>query len=347
MKVHSLKKLSIKLKAFTMEMLKTFNGDFKALLWYRRVYRMHVSKVEEHIYLVDVETAGIEGFIASYVLRGETVAVVETGPTSSIPNLISGLRELNIKPNEVAYVAVSHIHLDHGGGAGALLKHLPKAKVIVHQRGVAHLANPEKLWQQSRDVLKGIAEVYGKPEPVSEDRIIAAADGMSFDLGNGVQLKVIETLGHASHHLSYFEPLSNGIFCGDAAGVYLSEFDVHVPTTPPPFRLDIALSSLNKLANLKPRILYYSHFGKAENAINRLQTYGEQLKLWAKMARQGLEKRESLNEIMERIVVKDAFLNKAQHYVRAHPILSQTVFNESILGIFDFVKNYGDFNLLV
>jgi glyoxylase-like metal-dependent hydrolase (beta-lactamase superfamily II) len=302
---------------------------------------MHISKVEEHIHLVDVETAGIENFIASYIVKGKKVAVIETGPTSSIPNLILALEKLNIKPSEVAYVAVSHIHLDHGGGAGTLLKYLLEAKVIVHQRGAPHLANTEKLWQQSKEVLKNVAEVYGRPEPVSDDRIIAAADGMVFDLGNGVQLKVLETLGHASHHLSYYETLSDGIFCGDAAGVYLSEFDVHVPTTPPPFRLDIALASLNKLANLKPKALYYSHFGKALDAVKKLQTYGEQLKLWANVARQGLEKRESLEAIVERIVAMDTFLKKAEDHIRAHPILSYTVFNESVLGIVDFVKKYG------
>ena len=302
---------------------------------------MHVTKIEKNIYLVDVETAGIENFIASYILKGETIAIVETGPTSSIPNLLSGLEKLNVKPNEVTYVAVSHIHLDHGGGVGTLLKHLPKAKVIVHHRGAPHLVNPEKLWQQSKQVLKGIAEIYSMPESVPEDRIIAAVDGMIFDVGNGVQLKVIETLGHASHHLSYYEPLSNGIFCGDAAGVYLSEFDVHVPTTPPPFRLDIALASLDKLANLKPRVLYYSHFGEASDGVRKLQTYGEQLKLWAKVAKQGLEKRENLEAIVNRIVAEDEFLKKAEGYIRAHPILSHTVFNESVLGIVDFVEKHG------
>jgi glyoxylase-like metal-dependent hydrolase (beta-lactamase superfamily II) len=299
---------------------------------------MHAAKIEEHIYLVDVEPAGIKGFIASYILKGDSVAIVETGPTSSIPNLLLGLERLKINPSEVAYVAVSHIHLDHGGGAGTLMKYLPKAKLIVHPRGAPHLVNIEKLWQQSRQVLKEIAEIYGKPEPIPEDKIITAADGMVFDVGNGVQLKVVETLGHASHHLSYYEPLSGGIFCGDAAGIYLSEFDTHVPTTPPPFRLDIALSSLAKLVNLKPSVLYYSHFGEASDGVYKLQTYGEQLKLWTKIAKQGLEKRENLETIVGRIVTEDEFLKKAEGYVRAHPILSHAVLNESVRGIVDFVE---------
>jgi glyoxylase-like metal-dependent hydrolase (beta-lactamase superfamily II) len=302
---------------------------------------MHVTKIEEQIYLVDVEPARIENFIASYVLKGDAVAIVETGPTSSIPNLLLALEKLNIKPSEVAYVAVSHIHLDHGGGAGTLLRHLPKATLIVHPRGAPHLVNTEKLWQQSRQVLKEIAEIYGKPEPVPEARIIAAADGMVFDVGNGVKLKVLETLGHASHHLSYYEVSSNGIFCGDAAGVYLNELDVNAPTTPPPFRLDITLASLDKLAILKPSVLYYSHFGKASDAMKRLQAYGEQLKLWAKAAKQGLEKRETLEMITNRIVAEDESLKKAEKHIRAHPILSQTIFRESIEGIIDFVEKYG------
>jgi glyoxylase-like metal-dependent hydrolase (beta-lactamase superfamily II) len=106
---------------------------------------MHVTKLEEHIDLVDVETAGFENFIASYVLRGKSVAIIETGPTSSVPNLLTGLGKLGVKLEDVTYVAVSHVHLDHGGGAGTLLKSLPNAKVIVHQRGAPHLANPEKL----------------------------------------------------------------------------------------------------------------------------------------------------------------------------------------------------------
>jgi len=298
---------------------------------------VHVTKVEEHLYLIDVETAGIKNFIASYVLKGKQAAMIETGPTSSIPNLLSGLRELNLKPEDVAYVAVSHIHLDHGGGVGTLLKHLPNAKVIVHSRGGPHLANPEKLWQRSLEALGSIAEMYGKPEAVSEERIIEARDGMTLDVGNNVRLKVLETLGHASHHLSYYETLSEGVFTGDAAGVYLSEFDVTVPTTPSLFRLDIMLASLDKLISLKPKHLYYSHFGKAHNAVGKLQTYAQQLKLWAEVVKRGMENKESLEAISKRIVESDRMIQKAEEYIKAHPVWSKTILNESVQGFIDFV----------
>jgi glyoxylase-like metal-dependent hydrolase (beta-lactamase superfamily II) len=309
------------------------------------VSKVSLTKIEDYLYLVDVETAGIKNFIASYILKGKQSAIVETGPTSSIPNLLYCLRELNIKPDEVAYVAVSHIHLDHGGGAGTLLKHLPKAKVVVHSRGAPHLADPEKLWQQSKMVLGRITEMYGKPESVPEDRIIAATDGMALDVGNGVKLKVIETLGHASHHLSYYVPLSNGIFPGDAAGIYLNEIGVIVPTTPAPFRLDIALTSLDKLKALKPTALYYSHFGKADRAVEKLQAYERQLRLWAKIARKGVENKEGLEAISNRIIESDVAVRKAKEYIKAHSVLGETVLNESVLGVMDFVDKFRDFSL--
>jgi glyoxylase-like metal-dependent hydrolase (beta-lactamase superfamily II) len=302
--------------------------------------KMQITKLENYLYQIDVETAGIKNFIASYILKAKQVAMIETGPTSSVPNLLSCLKELHVKLENVAYVAVSHIHLDHGGGVGTLLEYLPKAKVIVHPRGAPHLANPEKLWQQSREVMGNIAEMYGKPEPVPEERIIAVTDGMTFDVGSNVKLKVVETLGHASHHLSYYEPLSEGIFPGDAAGIYLNEVDVIVPTTPSPFRLDVALASLDKLISLKPKVLYYSHFGKAYDAVEKLQTYARQLKLWAKIARQGIENKERLEAISERIIESDVAVQKAKEYIRSHPVLSETVLNESVQGFIDFVEKF-------
>jgi glyoxylase-like metal-dependent hydrolase (beta-lactamase superfamily II) len=325
-----------------MKMFKAVDNDFNIPTKRKTVQRMHIIKIDERIHLIDLELAGIENFIASYVLKGKNTAIVETGPASTVQNLLSSLKELDVKPQEVAYVAVSHIHLDHAGAAGTLLRYLPKAKLIVHRRGAPHVADPEKLWTQARGVLGKIAELYGKPESVPEERIIAATDGMVFDVGNGVKLKVVETLGHASHHLSYYEASSRGIFTGDAAGIYLNNFDVVVSTTPPPFRLDVALASLKKMINLKPRFLYYSHFGKVQNAIEKLQVYAKQLKLWAEIAKQGIEKGENLEAISARILESDMAVQKAAQYIKNHPILSETVLNQSVEGIIKFVEKFGN-----
>jgi len=302
---------------------------------------MSVVKIGENLFLIDVETGGFRKLIASYVLRGRKTAIVETGPTSSIPNLLSGLRELNVELEDVIYVAISHIHIDHGGGVGTLLKYLPKAQVIVHQRGASHLANPEKLWLRSKEVLKGVAEIYGAPEPVAEDRIIMAMDGMSFDIGDNVGLKVVETPGHSSHHLSYWEASSRGIFTGDAAGIYLNEFDVIVPTTPPPFCLDVALASLDKLSRFKPNFLCYSHFGKASDALVKFKTYVQRLRLWTSLARIGVRNREGIESISEKIIMNDETIQIAAGYIKTHPILKEIAIKNSVQGLVDFLEKTG------
>ena len=241
---------------------------------------MHTKVIGENLFLIDLETCGYPNLIASYVLKGEKILIVETGPTSSIPNLLSGLVELKVSAEEVAYVAVSHIHIDHAGGAGTLLRRLPNAKVIVHPRGASHLIDPAKLWLASKQTLGDVAEMFGKPEPVPEDRIIAATEGLTLDLGKGLKLRVIEAPGHASHNVAYYEQYNNGVFPGDGAGDYLPEFDAVFPTTPPPFRPDIAMVSLDKLIRLNSKFLYYSHFGKASDATKRLRDYEVQIKMW-------------------------------------------------------------------
>jgi glyoxylase-like metal-dependent hydrolase (beta-lactamase superfamily II) len=302
---------------------------------------MSVTRLEKHVDLIDAETAGMKNFIASYVVRGRRIAMVETGPASSVPNLLSGLRKLDVDLSEIVYVAVSHVHLDHAGGAGTLLKHLPNANVIVHPRGASHLAHPQKLWEQSKLVLGSITKLYGEPEPVPEDRIISASDGMTFDLGDGVELKVIETLGHASHHQSYYEKPGQGIFPGDAAGIYLNKINVIVPTTPPPLRLDVALASLDRLISLKPRSLYYSHFGKAADGVEKLNAYVRQLKLWAEIAKQGIDRSEGLAAITDHIIEKDESLRLALDYVKTHPVLGETVLSNSVQGVVDSVEKSG------
>ena len=301
---------------------------------------MHTKEIGKNLFLIDLKTGGFRNLICSYVLKGARTIIVETGPSSSIPNLLSGLEELDVKVEDVAYVALSHVHLDHGGGAGSLLKFLPNAKVLVHPRGVLHLVNPEKLWLHSKEVLGRVAEIFGEPESISENRIIAASDGMTLDVGNHVRLKVIETLGHASHNLSYYESLQRGVFSGDTAGIYLEEFDAVVPTTPPPFRLGAALCSLDKIVSLKPSALYYSHFGKASNVKKRLQNYCQQLKLWARITKEEVKNGHGLEEIQRRILEEDKVMQKAASFIKSNSFYEKTMLENNVQGFIDYIKKH-------
>ena len=132
--------------------------------------------------------------------------------------------------------------------------------------------------------------------------------------------------------------MNKGVFSGDAAGIYLSQFDVVVPTSPPPFRLGVALSSLNKLIRLNPQTLYFSHFGNASDAVKRLQDYALQIQLWADIAREGVKNKQSLGEIREQIFLEDKMTQKIAGYLRSHPIYVKTVLENSVRGFIEFAK---------
>ena len=300
---------------------------------------MHTKKVGEKLFIVDLETGGFKNLIASYVLKGKKAMIVETGPTSSIPNLLSGLKELEVENEDVAYVAITHVHVDHAGGVGTVLKSLPNAIVIVHSKGAPHLTDPAKLWTATQQVLGDVAKMFGEPEPVPEDRILVASEGMTLDVGDGMKLKAVEAPGHASHSLSYYEYLNEGLFPGDAAGAFLGEFDTVFPTTPPPFRPDIAMVSLDKLISLNPKVLYYSHFGKAADAVKRLRSYIIQIKLWTNIAQEGVKKGESAEAIRERIFQEDETIREVAKVLKKNPVHRKTLIENSTQGFIDFALN--------
>jgi glyoxylase-like metal-dependent hydrolase (beta-lactamase superfamily II) len=290
------------------------------------------------LFLVDLQTGGLEGIAASYVLKGAKSIIIETGPTSSVCNLVSGLKMMDVQPEDVAYVAVTHVHVDHAGGVGTLLKFLPNAKVIAHSNGLKHMIDPQRLWEQTKLVLGKVADIYGEPEPVPADRLIGATDNMILDVGEDAKLEVVETLGHAAHHLCFYSQKHRGVFTGDAAGIYIHEVDAVIPTTPPPFRLEMTLASLEKLVRLRPEWLYYSHFGVADSAETRLQLYAAQLSLWARIVHQGVEKNESIEEITRKIIEEDKTMSRVMSYVTTNEILMKAGVGNSIKGLVDYAK---------
>jgi glyoxylase-like metal-dependent hydrolase (beta-lactamase superfamily II) len=303
---------------------------------------MHTKRLNEFTYLIDLKPRGFDKFSASYVIKGKRVAIVETGPTLTVENLLAGLNEIDVKTDEVDYVAITHIHIDHAGGAGTLLSHLPKARLLVHERGARHLINPEKLWISSLQVLGEIAEMYGEIQPVAKKRILVAKEGMVFELGKDVDLKVLEMPGHASHELSFYEKNSQGVFPGDAAGIYLKKFNVIIPTTPSPFHLELAMSSLRRLIKIKPKWLYYSHFGPADDAIKKLETYAARLTLWGEIILKGMKDGEDFETICKSISEKDPLKPRVENYIKKHLILSRGIVKQNVRGFMGyFQKRYG------
>lgn len=250
---------------------------------------------------------GYGKFIGAYLFCGEKNAIIDVGPKAAIPNLLHILTELNLSPNEIDYIVLTHIHIDHAGGAGTALKEMSEAKVLAHSRAIPHLVDPTILWQNSLKTLGELALKYGEIEPVPEHRIIAATDQMKLDLGRGLTLEIYLTPGHATHHLSIFDRANGVLIAGEAAGVCI-EGNVR-PTTPPPFKLEETLASIDKLIALKPQKLCYGHFGCCDNAGERLKAYRQKLIDWHKTVGAVAKAGESPEEILTLLREKDSSLS--------------------------------------
>ena len=222
--------------------------------------------------------AGHEKFIGSYLFCGASNVIVDVGPVAAIPNLLSLMTDLGISRDAVDYVVLTHIHIDHAGGIGTLLKELPRARVIAHPRAHPHLIDPEMLWVASCKTLGSLAAEYGRIEPVPEEKVVDARDGMELDLGQGTVVELYFTPGHAPHHLSLYDRAGGVLISGEAAGVCLNG-NIR-PATPPPFRLSEALDSIDKLTALKPQRICYGHFGCYDNAPERLTFIRNQILEW-------------------------------------------------------------------
>ncbi len=203
---------------------------------------------------------GFPGITGAFVVRGEKTALIETGPKSSLDDLLSGLAAAGV--DWVDYVVVTHIHLDHAGAAGTLAAMWPHARVFVHPAGAPHLADPSKLWSSASRIYGDAMEsLWGGIDPVPSDRIVEVGDGDGIDLG-GTTLRTIETPGHARHHHAYLDESTGTLFSGDALGVRLPDVGVIRPATPPPeLDLEVAIASIGRIRDAAPERLCFTHFG--------------------------------------------------------------------------------------
>ena len=218
---------------------------------------------------------GFRKFISSWLYRGEDFNVlVDPGPLSTISHLCSEIRRHGVE--RLDYVLLTHIHIDHAGGTGALLREFPDAKVICHPEGIRHLVSPEKLWEGSRKVLGPLADAYGEIVPVPADRIVYE------EIIGPTRIRSFLTPGHAQHHCSYL--LDDLLFGGEVAGVRcdVAEGIFMRPATPPRFVLNVALESIDRMIDVAPTCMVFAHYGLVDSALDHLRIARSQLLLWVR-----------------------------------------------------------------
>ena len=218
-------------------------------------------------------------FDASFLMvENGRAAFVDTGTNHSVPRLLEALQSLGLAPEAVDFVIVTHVHLDHAGGAGLLMQQLPNATLVVHPHGARHMIDPERL-------TNGACAVYGEPEvtrsygrivPVPAERVLRTEDGFMLGL-KGRPLKFLDTPGHARHHHCIWDERSRGFFTGDTFGLSYREFDTPagawlMPTsTPVQFEPEAMRTSVQRLLSYLPECLYLTHYGRVTD-VQRLGT---------------------------------------------------------------------------
>ena len=281
---------------------------------------------------------GFKEFFSIYVLKAGKVGLIDVGPSASVENLMLGLGELNINPSDISYILATHIHIDHAGGIGKAIKQIPNAMVLVHERGGPHLTEPARLWEDSQRALGKLALKYEPVEPVPQDRIITAKEGMSFNLGE-MEIEVLNTPGHALHHLSFVDRKEKRLFAGEAAGIYIK--GQIRPSTAPPFNLEQALTSLDKLIRLGPTSLYYAHFGYTTDAPDKLHYHKQQLISWGKIIADCLEREANWQEMYNQIREKDEALVQIDSLPLSERRRELYFVKNSIMGFIGYFKRYG------
>lgn len=205
---------------------------------------------------------------ACYLLEAEDkLAFIETGTAHTLPRALDLLSQKGYKPEQVAYVIPTHVHLDHAGGVGAMMEAFPNAELVVHPRGARHMIDPAKLIAGVKAVYgeDGYKQHFGQLLPVAEERVIEAPDGFQLDLGNR-KLLFIDTPGHAKHHFCVYDDLSKGIFTGDTFGLSYREFDtaagpfLFATTTPVQFQPEAWENTIDRLMALQPKTFFMTHY---------------------------------------------------------------------------------------
>lgn len=254
---------------------------------------MSLTTLHHGIHCVDTHYLGLEIAAAYLLVHAGKVCVIETGTSRSAPHILAAIESLGKQAEDVAYIIPTHIHLDHAGGAGALMAACPNAQLVIHPRGAAHMIDPERLIQGTIAVYgkTKFEKLYGEIVPIAAERIIEAADGYLLDIGDRV-LEFIDSPGHALHHFCVSDPFSSGVFTGDTFGIAYPGLTtpqgpfIFATTTPTQFDPDALLDSIDRVMSRQPAYLYLTHFGQVEATPELIARLRQSVRDHARLARE-------------------------------------------------------------
>ena len=254
--------------------------------------------------LLDTNWLGHPRSIAAVLLESDGHrAIIDPGPASSLPTLRQHLDSRGISVSDLNAILLTHIHLDHAGATGALIRENPNLEVYVHKVGMLHMADPTKLLASAERLWPGeLGHLFGETLPVPFGNLRMLKGGETLSLGSR-NLEVVYTPGHASHHVSYFDSSDGTAFVGDTAGFHIEGEDYVVPLAPPPdIDLEIWNASLDAILARAPARLFLTHFGYSNDPAAHIAEYRKNLQRWAALAAKVLRSTPDQNAALEKFV---------------------------------------------
>ncbi|MGG4449751.1 MBL fold metallo-hydrolase [Brevibacillus porteri] len=304
----------------------------------------------ERIHLIDGFDMGWAERTGTYVIAEEELTLVETGPSPSVPYIKAGLAKLGYKPEQVKYIIVTHIHLDHAGGVGLFLKDCPNAKVVVHPKGARHLIDPSRLIAGARAVYHDdFDRLFDPIEAVLEERILIRGDGDTLKIGENCVLEFLDSPGHANHHFSIYDPVSRGMFTGDTAGVLypqLKKDGIHLvlpSTSPNQFDPDAMLASLRRFEAYKLSRIYFGHFGMSEQVDDVYRQIREWLPVFVAEGKTALVAGQSYDELSLTLFERVSDHLQSQGISSDHEVFEVLKLDLQVcsMGILDYLDKRG------
>jgi len=241
-----------------------------------------VTQLSSGAWQISLPFQGEPEIIGSYLLSGgNELAIIDPGPGSMVEYLIEAIREAGFDPEEVTHILATHVHLDHAGAAGSLVRLIPRAQVYVHSKGAPHLLDSSKVVASAKRIFGGrMQELWGDIESTPQERLQIIEGGDVLNIA-GRRLEVHYTPGHAVHHVIFFDVHSGELFAGDVAGVRLQGVNyVRPPTPPPDLDLEAWSASIDLVKSLRPDVLYIGHFGGVRGVPQHFERLREKLYTW-------------------------------------------------------------------
>lgn len=273
----------------------------------------------DHFSTIDLNWTGRPESIAALLIESEgSSAIIDPGPGSTLETLRAQLKTRGLELASLDALLLTHIHLDHAGATGAIVRENPRIKVYVHEFGATHMADPSRLLASAGrlygDQLKPL---YGDCLPVPESNLVWLAGGEKIQLG-AIELDVFYTPGHASHHVTYRDAASRIAFVGDTAGIRIEGKPYLLPATPPPdIDLELWNASLDTIASWSPERLFLTHFGYIDNPTEHIGLYRARLRDWAALTQRLLASSESLEAAELRFI--EAISSEVRETLPAEP----------------------------